>query len=195
MTGHERALERLNSQRMLAAAPRLDGARDVNVVRVSQPSRQNGTWVRVKAYDIAGQNGGPASKQHPDHMFIEYDDGNRQIIARGGPSAQGKQFFVDHLTGRLTVKAEVGPAETSPDYRRGERLLYETFVPYKSAQEVSEVARQEMRRVNQGRDRYGADRNSNSYVGNVTERQFGRRIGDDQTWGYQTRLGERPPTR
>lgn len=150
----------------------------------------HGTWVRVKAYDIVQSNGGPGSKRWADHMYVEYDDGHEQIIARGGPSAQGRKFITDGLTGRLRVAAEVTPASQSQDYGKGGRVLYQTFVPYRTAREAAAPAREEMARVNRGENRYGKCVNSNSFVGNVTERQFGRRIGDEQTWGYQTPLGD-----
>lgn len=176
----------------IARAPKKQPAQSPTKPVASAPRGrdENGTWVRVKAYDISESNGGRHSKQWPDHMYVEYDDGRDQIIARGGPSAQGTQFFKDGLAGRLRVAAEVTPASQSQDYGRGGRILYETFLPYKTADEAAAPAREEMARANRGENLYGKWVNSNSFVGNVTERQFGRRIGDDQTWGYKTRLGD-----
>ncbi|CAN5808439.1 hypothetical protein BH11PSE1_BH11PSE1_25330 [soil metagenome] len=150
-----------------------------------------GTTVTVKANDIL-QTKLPWlpswATAGPDHMFIEYDDGDRQIIARGGPSAEGAGFVRDGLAGNLRVRSAVTPARESKDYGRADRAVFQTFIPNKTAQEVSAPARAEVRRTNRTDNLYGWNRNSNSFVGDVMQATVGKRIGDKATPGYNNRL-------
>jgi hypothetical protein len=139
-----------------------------------------GTHVTVRSYDVIsnmlGKHGyelQPWAKAiAPDHEFVEYDDGRERYIYRGGPRK-----------GRLT--ADVTPAERSRDNGRGERVLYSTFLPGVPAREAIKPAQTVGREIRASRQPYLVfDSNSNSAVGDVTERQFGRRIGDGHTPGH-----------
>lgn len=164
----------------LKVAPRQDSP--------AAPSRP-GTWVRVKAYDIPHQKWGfPRTPISPQHMFIEYDDGGRQIIARSGPSAEGARFLRDGLAGNLRVRSAVTPARESKDYGLGDRVVFQTFIPNRTAQEVSAPARDEARRTNRADNLYGGKVNSNSFVGGVMRATVGRGVGDQHTPGHDTRL-------
>jgi hypothetical protein len=121
-------------------------------------------------------------------MFIEYDDGSHRIIARGGPSNEGLGFGTDGLKGELRVRAQVTPAQQSKDNGKSERLIKKVFLPGVTASQAAQPARDEARMINKADNLYGAGVNSNSFVGDVTEKQFGRRAGDAQTWGYKTQL-------
>lgn len=153
-----------------------------------------GTRVTVKAYDIASQ-GRPWLKfldpMLSDHMYVEYDDGRAPLIARGGPSARGLVPFVrDGLTGRLRTQAGVTPAHQSEDFGRGGRILAQTFIPGRTAREVAQPAREKAAQAMRGNNLYGYRVNSNSYAADAAEPTFGRRIGDEDTPGYETRLGD-----
>lgn len=156
-----------------------------------KPAGPPGTRVTVRANDILQKKfpGLPSwFTAGPDHMFIEYDDGDRQIIARGGPSAEGAPFARDFLAGQLKVRSAVTPARASKDYGPSDRVVFQTFIPNRTALEVSAPARAEARRVNRADNLYGGKVNSNSFVGDVMQATVGRRVGDGQTWGYRTRL-------
>lgn len=141
-----------------------------------------GTRVTVRSFDIAsdylskttGQELPPWAKRlTADHMYTEYDDGREQYIFRGGESH-----------GRLD--AQVDPARRSPDYGRGDRVLYETFLPGVAARDAKRPAERSAAWINRSGTLYGyAIANSNMAVGDQTEIQFGKRIGDDQTWGWK----------
>ena len=166
---------------VLRAAPRRD-----NPATRSPP----GTWVRVKAYDIPQNKYGapPWLTIGPDHMFVEYDDGREQVIARGGPSGEPRQFVRHGFAGQLRTRAEVTPAKDSKDYGAGQRVMFETFVPHRTARDVARPAYDKAARVNRADNLYGAGVNSNSFAADVIEDTFGRRVGDWQTWGAKTRL-------
>lgn len=152
------------------------------------PKRQ--TRVTVKSYDVpAGWVEKPPSQilppwfrsRSPDHMFVEYDDGREQYIARGGPKGAFKSARVD-------------AARRSPDFRRGERVLYSEVLPGQSAREAIGPALELARRTNgSGQPYLVFGSNSNSYVGDLTQEQLGRRIGDRQTWGYRSGEPEGAP--
>lgn len=150
-----------------------------------------GTLVTVKANDIL-QTKLPWlpswASAGPDHMFIEYDDGDRQFIARGGPSAEGAAFVRDGLAGNLRVRSAVTPTRESKDFGRADRAVFQTFIPNKTALEASAPARAEVRRTNRADNLYGWNRNSNSFVGDVMQATIGRRVGDKATPGYDKRL-------
>ncbi|WP_340647529.1 hypothetical protein [Phenylobacterium sp.] len=161
-------------------------------VAPKKAARPPGTTVTVRANDIFQKKipGMPSwLTAGPDHMFIEYDDGDRQIIARGGPSAEGLPFGRDFLAGKLKVRSAVTPARESKDYGPSDRVVFQTFIPNRTAQEVSAPARAEVRRTNRADNLYGWNSNSNSFVGDVMQATIGRRVGDKATPGYATPLG------
>lgn len=166
---------------VLKVAPRRDG-----------PTAQSppGTRVRVKAYDILQNKYGapPWFTIGPDHMFVEYDDGREQLIARGGPSGEPRRFVRDGLAGQLRTRAEATQARDSRDHGAGQRVVFETFVPNRTARDVARPAYAEAARVNRADNLYGGGVNSNSFAADVIEDTFGRRVGDWQTWGAKTRL-------
>jgi hypothetical protein len=130
------------------------------------PKLAGGTRVTVEAYPIE------ESANLADHMFIQYDDGRDQYIYRGGDRPPW-------------LHAQVTPADQSPDYGRGKRTLYETFLPGVPAQQSIRPAQADAQRINDAGIPYGfVQENSNSLVGDFTERQYGRRVGDGHTWGY-----------
>jgi hypothetical protein len=134
----------------------------------SAPRKPAGTYVTVRAGPVA-MAGGAA-----DHMHAEYDDGAEQYIFRGGP----KWPF---------LHAEVTPAIDSPDYAHGDRILYQTYLPGVSAREAIRPAQARAAQINGAHQPYLIlDSNSNSVIGDFTSDQFGRRIGDGRTPGYQS---------
>jgi len=148
------------------------------------PKRQPGTDVTVYATPV------PAALGLKDHMFVEYDDGGHQLIARGGPTSDGLGNLVwGTLNGSDRVQAAVTPADQSRDFAAPRRVVDHRFLPNVTAGEAALPARQEADRVNQGGDFYGLwDSNSNSYAADAAQSTFGRRVGDDRTPGYWTRL-------
>lgn len=153
-----------------------------------------GTRVQMRAFDIFESKLGVElpdwlEKRLPDHAYVQYDDGRDRIIARGGPS-KGKGFVADGLGGRLRVVSEVQPAERSVDSGLGTKLIDETFIPGKTAQEVARPARTYSASVNRGQNLYGAKVNSNSFAGGAHEQSTGRRAGSTEMWGHETRLGD-----
>lgn len=123
-------------------------------------------------------------------MYVEYDDGREQLIARGGPSAHGLAFLRDGMAGKLRTTAEVKPARQSRDYGTAERTLAQTFLPGVTAREAAQPAYEMAAQVRRGNNLYGQGVNSNSYAAAAAEPAFGRRIGDKHTPGYETRLGD-----
>jgi hypothetical protein len=108
-----------------------------------------------------------------DHMFARYNDGNEQFIYRGG----GKP--------KPWLHAEVDPVSESPDFGTGERTLFQTTIPGVTARHAIAPAIQDGNRVNAAHIPYSIDGpNSNTLIGDFTERQFGHRIGDERTLGY-----------
>lgn len=166
--------------------------RDLSALQKA-PRRGPETTVTVRAYDIPGRRG-VAGRVTPDHMYVEYDDGREQIIARGGPSGQGPEFARQLLTDDLHVVGEVTPARESRDYGRGERVLFRGRLPGVTAQAAAEPARRLAERLRDDPRRYRGDSNSNSFVGDVIEPTFHVRPGDRQTWGWDRRLETAPRT-
>lgn len=145
-------------------------------VRLARAPRRPGTEVRVKSYDIIEANTGlrlPVRNLTPDHMYVEYDDGRDPYIYRGGPSPHG-------------LHAQVDPVADSPDHGRGDRILFETFLPGINARAAAKPAQAMRDRIERsGRPYLLFDSNSNDAVGDLTQAQFGWRAGDDQTWGWR----------
>ena len=141
-----------------------------------------GTRVTVRSFDVLSDNLAKATghplpsfvkARLPDHMYTEYDDGREQFIFRGGPSG-GK------------LKVQVDPARQSPDFGRGDRVLYETFLPGVTARDAKRPAERSAAWINRSGTLYGGPiANSNLAVGDQTEVQFGKRVGDHQTWGWR----------
>ncbi|MFZ5720314.1 MAG: hypothetical protein ACOY5Y_12740 [Pseudomonadota bacterium] len=157
---------------------------------LARAPRKDGTRVTVRAYDIPRITG-PLGQLTPDHMYVEYDDGRDQLIARGGPNDNAGAALSDEWT----VTAGVTSARKSRDYGRGGRVLFQGFLPGQTAQQAAAPARAHAEEVNQGRRRYGWGANSNSYAADVVERLFGVRPGDSQTPGYRQRLRDAPRIR
>jgi hypothetical protein len=123
-------------------------------------------------------------------MFVQFDDGRRRLIARGGPSQESAGFVGGLLDGSNRVAAGVSPAALNKDYSGGGRVLARTFVPNVTAEEAASAARSHARGVNHGANAYGWNANSNSFAADVAEPILGRRPGDARTPGYRTRLRE-----
>jgi hypothetical protein len=177
-TGREGAL----MARILNAPPGSLAAPDYLTPRervaFEKAPRKPGTRVQVKAYPVKVM-GIPAFGAH--HQFTEYDDGQEGYIYRGGPSIHG-------------LHAQVTPAQESPDYGRGERVLFETFLPDVPAREAIKPAQRTAARIEASGAPYGVfNSNSNSAVGDQTEAQFGRRVGDARTPGWSRPPLDMPP--
>ena len=136
--------------------------RDYAALQVA-PKRRKGTQVTVRAYDVPGAKS-LAGFASPDHMYVEYDDGQEQLIARGGPSAQGRGFARDLVRDDLRVVGEATPARENRDHGRGERVLFRGFVPDLSAQQAAEPARRNAAALDQDPRRYRLGSNSNSFA-------------------------------
>jgi hypothetical protein len=147
-----------------------------------------GTTVRVRSYDIPGLPG-PS-----EHMYVEYDDGHEQLIARGGPSRDGASLAGAALQDDLHVVGGVTPARLSRDYGHGQRVVFEGFAPGISAQQAADPARERARGLAADPRRYGWRSNSNSYAADAVEPLFGVRPGDGLTPGSRTRLQDAPRT-
>lgn len=154
------------------------------------PRRRPGTEVTVWARPVG------ATVNNADHMYDVFDDGRRKYIARGGPSSEGGAMLLNKMAGDLSVRARVDPASQSPDYGAGRRVLARGFLPGVSADKAVMQAELHAAGVNRDGNRYGFASNSNSYAADVYQDLFGRRPGDDRTWGYGTRLRDtaRPPS-
>lgn len=143
------------------------------------------TKVTVRSYDVPGswfakvtgrQLPGWAKAISPDHMYVEYDDGQEQYIYRGGPRGP-------------LLSARVDPARASPDHGRGERVLHRTELPGQTARQAIRPAQQAARQINGAGQPYLVfGSNSNSVIGDLTADQLGRRIGDRQTPGYRPNM-------
>lgn len=148
----------------------------------SAPKRPTGTQVTVRAYDVPGSWFAKATGKQlpgwlkaisPDHMYAEYDDGREQYIYRGGPRGP-------------LLSARVDPARKSPDYGRGERVLYRAELPGQTARQAVEPARRAARQINgAGQPYLVLGSNSNSVIGDLTADQLQHRVGDRQTPGYR----------
>jgi hypothetical protein len=115
----------------------------------------------------------------PQHMFETFDDGRDRYIFRGGP--QGP-----------LLHAQVDPATQSPDYEANSRVLFARRLPGRTASEAVAPARQDAAQINASGSPYGiVTSNSNSVIGDFTNRQYGKRVGDWRTPGYRT--GFAPP--
>jgi hypothetical protein len=153
----------------------------------SAPRRPFGTEVSVRATPVAKLGG------IPDHMFVEYDDGQNQLTARGNPSKEGDQFVAGVLDGANRVTAAVTPATLSKDYGARYRTMGETFLPGVTADQAAAPARAHAAGVNRGGNAYGPLSNSNSYAADVGEPLLGFRPGDGWTWGFQRHLTDQAP--
>jgi len=134
------------------------------------PRRPPGTEVTVRAKPvyIAGWPTGA------DHMFETFDDGSGRYIYRGGPRGP-------------SLHAQVDPADLSPDFNAESRVLDRRFLPGVSAAEAIKPAQADAARLNRLDPLYGIlGSNSNSVIGGFTKSQYGRRVGDRRTWGYDT---------
>jgi hypothetical protein len=137
------------------------------------PKKPPGTQVTVRAFPVKIA-GVPLFGR--EHMYTEYDDGQDQYISRGGPSWHG-------------VHAQVDPARDSPDYGRGTRVVHQTELPGMTAAEAVWPARRNAVRVEASQAPYaGLYSNSNSVVGDQMEDQFGYRVGDGKTPGWNRRI-------
>jgi len=135
--------------------------------------RRPDTEITVRAKRV-GIIGGSA-----DHMFETFDDGLHRYIFRGGPSWP-------------FLHAQVDPMEESPDFHADSRVLYRTHLPGQTAEQAIAPAQRDAARINSYGSPYGGfTSNSNTVIGDFTERQYGRRIGDKRTVGYDGRFG--PP--
>lgn len=153
--------------------------------------RPPGTTVTVRSYNIPRGNGLPAWRGSPEHMYVEFDDGRRQLIARGGPNTSAGAALSDEwiVTGGVT------PARQNRDYGKGERVLQQSFLPDLTAEQAAEPARRRGTQLEHDRVRYGAHANSNSFAADVAEDATSLRPGDKSTWGYRQRLDTAPRVR
>lgn len=164
----------------LAAAPKLTPA----LFASCPPSlgfdnaTEQGTTVTVRKYPI-GITGGRA-----DHMYVQFDDGRRSMIARGGPNFAG-------VFPRVT--AEVADSHDSRDYGRGGQTVFQGYLPKMNTTQAAQGAARHAAEVRRGGYGYNADSNSNSYAADVIEDLFGCRPGDNRTWGYRNRVKDQPP--
>ena len=164
----------------LATAPRKAPAR--SPAQVGERPGVPGTLVTMRAKPI------PAVRNQADHMWVEFDDGRQQLIARGGPDSHNAEMFASGMLNDLSVMGQVDRAENSPDYRQGRRVMAERFLPNITADAAATDARRHAAGVNGRANRYGAERNSNGFAADVYERISGERVGDGRTWGYRNRL-------
>lgn len=158
------------------------------------PRRPAGTEVTVRAkpvfpwlphFDLPGGR----EFRGPDHMYVEYDDGQRQLIARGGPSHPDLLgFAVGEIDGSNRMSAGVYPAAQSSDYGQGRRVVARRFLPGVTAEQAAAPARLHAQGVDRGGNGYGPYMNSNSFAADVGEPIFGLRVGDGETPGYRTHL-------
>jgi hypothetical protein len=131
-----------------------------------------------------------------DHMWVSFDDGRKEYIARGGPNGHNDaDRAASALLDDLSVMGQVDLAQHSPDFGQASRLVDRTFLPGVSADAAAADARHHAAGVNRGGNPYDWTRNSNSFAADVFERKAGRRPGDFMTPGYETRLTEGPPVR
>jgi hypothetical protein len=157
----------------------------------SAPQRPVGTEVSVRETPVWALGG------LPEHMFVHYDDGQHQLIARGGPTKGGMGLVTGWLDGSDQVGARVDPAQQSPDYGASYNTLATTLLPGVTADQAAAGARRHAQGVNRGGNSYGFTSNSNSYAADTAEPIFGYRPGDWRTLGAQTHLredGAAPPS-
>jgi hypothetical protein len=147
------------------------------------PRRAAGTQVSVRATPVRALAG------IPDHMFVHFDDGTTQLIARGGPSEENGGYLRDSNR----VAAEVTPAASSRDRDASYGTIASKFLPGVNADQAAAYARAHALGVDNFANRYGPDYNSNSYAADVAEPIFGYRPNDGRTWGYRERLLDGPP--
>lgn len=146
------------------------------------PKKPTSTQVTVRSYDVPGrwysqltgrELPGWVKDISPDHMYAEYDDGRERYIYRGGPRG-------------ALLSARVDPARESPDDGRGERVLYRTELPGRTARQAIQPAREAAEHINRSGQPYLVfGSNSNSVIGDWTAEQLGHRVGDRQTPGYR----------
>jgi hypothetical protein len=179
-----RAIVTPRDHQLIANAPRK------RVVAERDNPATPGTRARVMSYDVLskmvaepfGYEFAPWLKAlTPDHAYTEYDDGRERYIFRGGPRVGPRG---------LRLHARMDPAPASPDQNRGERVLYETFLPGLTAREAARPAQATAQAINRAERPYLVSRsNSNWANAENTQASLGRRIGDRQTWGW----GPEPP--
>lgn len=162
------------------------------------PQRPVGTTVSVQAKPVFPVSWdftlpGLGRQTSPDHMFVQFDDPQNSLIARGNPTLSGLNFLTGEIDRSNRLAARVDPAANSPDYNAGYRTLATTFLPNVTAGEAAAGAMQHANGVNQGGNDYGLHINSNSYAADVAQPIFGWRPGDDKTPGYQTHLRDDVP--
>jgi hypothetical protein len=177
--GMRHSLMTLEDHLLMAKAPKNACPPTTDYVRPAGP----GTEVTVRKYPIKEVDGGKA-----DHMYVQYDDGRSQVIARGGPSRNDDGAIGDFLTGGLTVRADVDPAAASRDYGRGQQTVFRGFIPGVTMQQATAPARRRAAGVNASSNAYGLHHNSNSFAADDVEARFGCRPGDPRTPGYGNRL-------
>jgi hypothetical protein len=147
-----------------------------------------GTDVTVRSKRIVPALG-PLS---PEHMYLEYDDGRNDLIARGGPSATGPAMAAAFLNGDLSVTGQVAPAQVSKDYGQG-RVLYRHFMPGVSATDAARPAQWVADRAGRGGNAYDASTNSNSFAADALQETTGDRVRNSQTWGADAHILDAPP--
>jgi hypothetical protein len=87
----------------------------------------------------------------------------------------------------MLLHAQVDPAAQSPDFHADSRMLFRRFLPATTAGEAIAPAQKQAAQINASGSLYGvATSNSNSVIGDFTNRQYGKRVGDWRTPGYNT---------
>jgi len=145
------------------------------------PKRSPGTEVSIRATPIEALDG------WKDHMFVHYDDGANQLIARGGPT---ERFGPRFLSRSNRVGAEVTPEASSKDYGAPYRTIATRFLPGVAADAAAAPARAHALGVDRFGNAYDWDSNSNSYAADVAQPILGYRPGDGRTPGYDHRLSD-----
>jgi len=135
--------------------------------------RRPDTEITVRAKPVG------ISRGNADHMFETFDDGLHQYIFRGGPNWP-------------FLHAQVDPMDESPDFHADSRVLYRAHLPGQTAEQAIAPAQQDAARINSFGSPYGViASNSNTVIGDFTSRQYGTRVGDKRTLGYDK--GFAPP--
>lgn len=147
-----------------------------------------GTDVTVRSKRIIP----PLGPLSPEHMYVEYDDGQKDLIARGGPSASGGEMAKAFLNGDLSVTGQVTPAQVSKDYGQGQ-VIYRHFMPGVSAAEAARPAEWVVDRAGRGGNAYDASTNSNSFAADTLQETTGDRVRTPNTWGADGHIQNLPP--
>jgi hypothetical protein len=186
----------------LPASNRLDLSGDTPLLTLKElsalqraPKRRSGTDVTVYAYDIRNAKGGLGSLtperlrwRSPDHMYVQYDDGREQLLARGGPAREGADLVAAALANDLAVTGGVTRAHSNRDYGKGERVMFRGFAPGMTAREAAMPAQRLAEELSRDPRSYTARSNSHSFAADAVEPLFGVRPGDAETWGYDRSL-------